>query len=348
MRTKWNGRRLSHGVPAMARITVVALAVFLSVAASSFALEIKIASVAPENSPYGTALEQLAAEWEQISNGSVRVTIYPNGIAGDQADILRKMRIGQLQGGTFANTSIAPIAREAMSVTVPFLIHDDAEFQSALKLLRPILDKKLQEQGFKPLAWAEAGWVYLFSKEPVERPSQARDLRLALPPDEADLVNTFRALGYRAVPVDIPETLSALNSGMVDAILSSPLLAAGYQWFGIARNMLDLRIAPAMGCVLLTERAWNQIPQEYRQPFLESARQAEATLQSGLKNLDEQAIAAMTNYGLKIIPTTPAERAAWRENFEANRERVINSAFDPVTVAMISKALAQLRTADRE
>ncbi|WP_455382819.1 TRAP transporter substrate-binding protein [Salinispira pacifica] len=308
------------------------------------ALEIKIASVAPENSPYGTALKQLAAEWQRISGGTIRVNIYHNGIAGDQANILRKMRIGQLQGGTFANTGISAIAREALSVTVPFLIRDDREFAFVLKRLRPIIDQRLEEQGFKALAWAEAGWIYLFSRTPVEQPEQIRSLRLAVPPDEEDLLNTFRALGYRVVPVDIPETLSALNSGMVDAILSSPLLAAGYQWFGVARHMLELRIAPAMGCVLLSERAWRQIPSKFQQPFLDAARRAEEALQSGLQQLDDQAVDAMTGYGLRIVETSAADQAAWREEFERNRDRVIGSAFDGLTVRMIERDLALLRS----
>ncbi len=326
------------------RPVLLVIAVLLCSASSLSALEIKIASVAPENSPYGTALKQLAADWQHISGGSIQVVIYHNGIAGDQADILRKMRIGQVQGGTFANTGIAAIAREALSVTVPFLIRNDAEFQHVLKRLRPILDQRLEEQGFKALAWAEAGWIYLFSKSPIQSPAQVRAARLAVPPDEGDLINTFKALGYRAVPVDIPETLTALNSGMVDAILSSPLLAAGFQWFGIARNMLDLRIAPAMGCVLLSERTWNRIPAKYQQPFLNAARRAETSLQAGLRDLDEQAIKAMTSYGLKIVTPTPAEKAAWENEFDQNRDKVISSAFDRPTVQMIEGDLAVFRS----
>lgn len=317
-------------------------------ATSLSALEIKIASVAPENSPYGTALKQLAADWQKISGGSIRVLIYHNGIAGDQADILRKMRIGQIHGGTFANTGIAAIAREALSVTVPFLIRNDAEFQYVLKRLRPILDQRLEEQGFKALAWAEAGWIYLFSKSPIQSPSQVRSMRLAVPPDEGDLINTFKALGYRAVPIDIPETLAALNSGMVDAILSSPLLAAGFQWFGIARNMLDLRIAPAMGCVLLSERTWDRIPAKYQQPFLDAAGRAETALQAGLQDLDAQAVEAMTGYGLKIVTATAAERQAWENEFERNRDEVITSAFDRPTVQMIERDLAAFRSRNRD
>ncbi len=342
---KWFKERLR--VSRTARLTLLTLLVFAGVIAAAPALEVKIASVAPENSPYGSALNQLAADWQRISRGSVRVVIYHNGIAGDQADIIRKIRIGQLQGGIFANTGLAPLAKEAMSVTVPFLIRNDEEFQVAMELLRPILDQHLESQGFKPIAWAAAGWLYLFTKDPVRSPDEVKSLKLAVPPDEGDLLETFRSLGFRAVPVDIPETLTALNSGMVNAILSSPLLAAGYQWFGIARNMLDLRIAPAMGCILLSDRTWRQIPQNFRAPFLESARNAEVTLRTGLKALDTQAIDAMAKYGLRVIATTPSETLAWQHEFERNRDSIIDSAFDPKTVELIEQKLAELRADSR-
>ena len=344
-KTKRCGRRFS--VKWTARLVLLTLLILEGAATTVSALEIKIASVAPENSPYGTALKQLAADWQRISGGSVRVVIYHNGIAGDQADIIRKMRIGQLQGGIFANTGLAPLAKEAMSVTVPFLIRNDAEFDAAMELLRPILDQRLETQGFKPIAWAAAGWLYLFTKDPVRSPEEVKSLKLAVPPDEGDLLDTFRSLGFRAVPVDIPETLTALNSGMVNAILASPLLAAPAQWFGIARNMLDLRIAPAMGCILLSDRTWQQIPPNLRERFLESARSAATTLRTGSKALDTQAIDAMTKYGLRLIGSTPAETAAWQQEFERNRDSIIDSAFDPETVDLIEQKLAAVRAQSR-
>ncbi|WP_455382820.1 TRAP transporter substrate-binding protein [Salinispira pacifica] len=309
----------------------------------AYSLELKIASIAPENSPYGRALQKLAADWQKISEGNVRVRLYHNGIAGDQSDILRKIRIGQLQGGIFTNAGVAPITSAALSVSVPFLIRSDAEFRYVMKDLRPVLDSDFEDSGFKLVAWAEAGWLYIFSRNRVTTPDQMQGLRLGVPAREEDLVNTFKAIGYRPIPLDTTQVLTALNSGMTDAVISSPLLVAGYQWFAIARNMLDLKIAPAAGCILLSRRAWDRVPSRYRDGFLRAAAAAERTLESGLDDLDSKAIKAMTSYGLNIVTPTPAQTALWEKEFENNREAIIRSSFDEQTVKTIEKDLAEYR-----
>ncbi|HUX12540.1 MAG TPA: TRAP transporter substrate-binding protein DctP [Spirochaetia bacterium] len=322
---------------------VIGLAILLLPSLTLSGLELKIASVAPENSPYGKALTQLAADWQRISHGTVRVQIYHNGIVGDQSDILRKIRIGQLQGGIFTNAGVADVVRESISISVPFLVRSDAEFRAAMKDLRPVLENRFNAAGFKLVAWTQAGWIYFFSRTPVQSPADMKLLRLGVPAGEADLTNTFNALGFRSLPLDTTEVISALNSGLADAVLASPLIAAGYQWFGVARNMLDLRIAPAAGCVLISDRAWSRIPEEYREPFLEAARATEAGLEAELKDLDSRAIAAMSSYGLKTVSPSTADRAKWQAEFTHNRDAIIDSAFDRKSVSMIESALEKIR-----
>jgi len=307
------------------------------------ALDIKLASIAPENSPYGVALNQMAAEWQKISNGRVRVLIYHNGIAGDQSDVLRKMRIGQLQGGVFTNTAIAALVPQVLSVSVPFLVRNDDEFRYVMKDLVPILDKRLESQGFTAIAWAEAGWVKFFSKDLLRTPDQLKRDRLAVPPEQQDLLATFKLLGYRPVPLDMPETLSALNSGLVDVIFTSPLIVAGYQWFSAARYMLNMNIAPAVGTIVLSTRAWNQIPQQYREEFKASAKRAGQKVESGILKLESDAIDAMKGYGLKITNVTPEIRAQWEKEFEQNYNSIIGPVFDPATVKLVQDDLKAYR-----
>lgn len=325
------------------RFILLLLVVLLGAAGLASALDIKLASIAPENSPYGVALNQMAADWQQISNGRVRVLIYHNGIAGDQSDVLRKIRIGQLSGGVFTNTAIAPLAPQVLSVSVPFLVRNDDEFRYAMKDLVPILNKRLESQGFKAIAWAEVGWVKFFSKEPLRTPQQLKSDRLAVPPEQQDLLSTFKILGYRPIPMDMPETLSALNSGLVDVIFTSPLIVAGYQWFSIARYMLDMNIAPAAGTIVLSSRAWNQIPPQYRDQFEAAAMRAGQKVESGIQKLESDAVTAMKGYGLKVTEVTPAIRAEWEKEFQQNYNAIIGPVFDSATVKLVQEDLKAYR-----
>ncbi|HUX50042.1 MAG TPA: TRAP transporter substrate-binding protein DctP [Spirochaetia bacterium] len=309
---------------------------------SAQSLQIKLASVAPENSPYGTALNQLANNWERLSGGTVQVVIYPNGIAGDQSDMLRKMRIGQLQGGIFASTGLTTVAKAALAVSVPFLIRNEAHLASAMQALRPILNRDAESKGLTAVAWADVGWMYLFSRTPVKTPEQAKALRLAVPPDQQSLIEAFKALGYRPVPVDIPETLTALNSGLVDAFFASPSLAAGYQWFAVAPYLVDMRIAPVIGAILVDTATWRRLPAELRTQFVASARKTEIELQKALAALDEKAITIMQGYGLKVLPVSDAEKSAWQNELQEHEHAIIGPVFDRSIVELIKNSMEKV------
>ena len=322
---------------------IILLLIAFGVTAGASALEIKIASIAPENSPYGVALNQLAADWENISGGQVQVTIYHNGIAGDQADMLRKIRIGQIQGGVFTNTGISVIAPQVLSLSVPFLVRNDNEFSYVLKQITPLLDRALQDQGLRGLAWGEVGWVKFFSTQELRTPDDLKTMRVAVPPEQQAFGDAFKLLGYRPVPLDMPETLSALNSGLVDVIYTSPLIVAGYQWFGVAKYMLNLDIAPAAGCIVLSERAWNRVPQQFRSQFEAAAHRAAQKIQDGLITLEGGAVDLMKQYGLHITPVTPQIKREWQDTFEAHFNDIVGPVFDRPTFDIIEKELKKYR-----
>jgi len=324
------------------------LLLILMVAASTVsaqALQIKLASVAPENSPYGIALNQLATNWERLSGGTVQVIIYPNGIAGDQSDMLRKMRIGQLQGGIFASTGLTTVAKAALAVSVPFLIRNEAQLANAMRALRPVLTRDAASKGLTAVAWADVGWMYLFSRTPVKTPDQAKELRLAVPPDQQSLIEAFKALGYRPVPVDIPETLTALNSGLVDAFFASPSIAAGYQWFAVAPYLVDMKIAPVIGAILVDTATWNRLPAELRTQFVASARETEIELQRALADLDAKAVTIMQSYGLRVLPVSDAEKNAWQDELQEHEHAIIGPVFDRSTVELIKNSMDKVGAA---
>ena len=175
------------------------------------------------------------------------------------------------------------------------------------------------------------------------RSQQLKEDRLAVPPEQQDLLATFKLLGYKPVPLDMPETLTALNSGLVDVIFTSPLIVAGFQWFTSARYMLNLNIAPAVGTIVLTNRAWNQIPQAYRRQFQASAVRAGQKVANGILQLESQAISAMVSYGLKITKVTPRIRAEWENEFAKNYDAIIGPVFDSATVKLVREDLKAYR-----
>lgn len=311
------------------RRLILVLALALSALALLPAQEVKLASVAPEASPWGAALNQLAVEWRNISNGRVRVRVYHNAIAGDESDILRKIRIGQLQAGVFTSSGLKQIVPEVFSVSVPFLIDSEDELDYVMERITPELNALVEENRMHVLAWSRAGWVHFFSRDRIAYPEDLRSQRLAADPADEELRQAFRAMGFRPTPIPASELLTSLNSGLVDAFFTSPLAAAGFQWFGVAPNMLDVKVAPFLGAILISDAAWRRIPNSMKDELLAAAGEVAARIDEDVLGLEEEALVTMREFGLNVQEGTPEILEAW-ESYVAEYETEVLRVFDPV------------------
>jgi TRAP-type C4-dicarboxylate transport system substrate-binding protein len=304
---------------------------------------IKLASVAPEQSPWGDALNKLAADWAKISNGRIQVQIYHNAIAGDERDMLRKMKIGQLQAGVFTSFGLKQIVEESLAISIPLLIQTNDELNYVLKELRPFLERRIEEERFKALAWSVAGWIRFFGKRPIITPADLRDMKLSANPHEHELLQTWKLLGFHPVPVAFSETLSALNSGMVDSLYSSPIVAAGYQWFGVANHMTKLKVAPFIGTIIIDERTWRRIPEEMKPALEKNLREMETRLDNSILELEQKSLDTMKSYGLIVHELQEKQKEEWYEVFEEGRDLTVGTVFNREMAERIQKILEDVR-----
>ncbi|MCL1993553.1 MAG: TRAP transporter substrate-binding protein DctP [Spirochaetes bacterium] len=289
---------------------------------------IRLASLAPENTPWGAALNQMAAEWAQVTNGAVEVIVFHNATAGNEQEVLRRLRVNQIQAAVFTSIGLNSIAPEVMAISYPFLIRDNEELDVVLNQLRPELERSIEQSGFVPLAWSRSGWLRIFSRSPVLTPEELRRQRMGANANEMELMQAFRLMGYQIVPVPT-NVLISLNGGMVDAVNMSPIYAAASQAFGVARNMTNINVSPFMGGIFMNQTAWRRIPERYRPQLLEISRRMEREMDAAIMNLETQAINTMANHGLVIHDLTPAQRQLWFDEI-ARHENALVGPVNPV------------------
>lgn len=321
------------------------IVVLLSVAATMPAQVFRIGSAAPENSPWGRSLNRIAAEWRRISDGRVRVQVFHNGIAGDEDDMVRKMRIGQLQAVVMTNTGISNYSDQLLTLSVPLLIRDQDEYDFVFERVKDSLEEDIAADGFRVLTWSTAGWLYFFSKTRLTTPEQLKDLKMAASQGEMELIRAYQLMGYQAIAVPYTERLAALAAGMVEAYLSVPILAAGFQWFATTPYMMDLKIGPAPGGILMSERAYRMLPADSRDEMIAFAQEVGAELNSDILELEETAIETMSEFGLNIISLSDAEREVWIDELEDSYEVMIGSVFDEPFYQRIRDLLSEYRNA---
>jgi TRAP-type C4-dicarboxylate transport system substrate-binding protein len=299
----------------IAALAVLALAASNAPAApaSAGAVVIKIGSIAPERSPWGKALESVARDWERISNGTIQVRIYPGGIAGSEQDMIRKMRMGTLQGGVFSNMGLAKIESSITAISIPFLFHSREEFNVVFDRMKPIFERMLEKKGFKTMLWTLAGWVNFFTKKEVIDPDGLKKLKVSVTADFPEIEQVWKKMGYEVVPGDMNDLMIQLQSGAVSAIYLPALLAGSGQFFALVPHMLSPTLAPLVGGLLLSDKAWASIPADLHQPLLEAVAAAARGLYEETMNLEADAVKMMKDNGLKVHDPPADALAKWRE-----------------------------------
>ena len=291
---------------------VLLLFLVLLLPASAPALTVKLGTLAPAGTPWDDALKKLAAMWSELSAGSVTLKIYPGAVAGNEQDMIRQMRFGQLQAGAITGDGLEVIVPDMIIPTLPFLFNSQSEIEEVLPQVLPEYKKEFADKGFVLLGWTVAGWINFFSRSPVVYPSDLQSQKLAVSGTNADVVQAWKLTGFHVVPLSTPDLMSGLSSGLIDALYTSPLAAAAYQWFGIANNMCALRMSPLLGGIIVTERTWNQIPQALRPQLEAAAVTVMKPLYADTHALELSAVSVMEKNGLTVNQVPPNAVARWR------------------------------------
>ncbi len=323
------------------RVLLTALVGALLLTTGASALTIKLGSLAPVGSPWETAAKKLAAEWDRISGGTVTLKIYAGGIAGDEPDMIRKMRIGTLNASLITVTGLQDIFNGVKTLSYPLLIRTDGELQYILDHMKPFFDQQLQSRGFKAIMWAPSGWVYFFSRYPVVTPADLRKQKLWVWSGDPDEVQAYQAAGFQTVTVAATDLMTSLQGGMVDALVTSPLVAASSQWFGIATNMTDMKLAPLWGAGVVSMKSWSQIPADLQPRLLEAAQNVADSLAPELQKADGQAIDVMLKYGLKINKVPPVAAAEWADLLQKTFAPLVGRTYDTDSFNMVTQYLGE-------
>lgn len=314
------------------------------IVASASALTLKIGTVAPTDSPWTHILHNLAGQWERLSNGSLTVEIYSGGTAGGESDMIRKMRIGQLQGAALTQLALGRIVPNILALDVPFLITSNGEFDYILAKSRPEFDKEFNKAGYKLLTWSSAGWVRFFSTQEVASPSDLKKLRLGVPAGDDQLLQVWRKLGFDAIPLPIPDIMTGLQSGMINAFYAPPSAAVVYQWFRGALNMSAFRVAPVIIGLVIDNRSWDQIPKPLRKKLVATTNGLESELNKTAENIDQQAISTMKQHGLTIDPITPTIRHQWEKLGAKGADMVVGNLFSHKSLEQVKRYLKEYQS----
>lgn len=324
---------------------ILILMILIAVPAAS--LTVKLGSVVPAGSDWDLALKQLANDWQTITNGQVKVKIYAGGIAGNEENMIQKMRINQLDMAVLTAIGMNKIVPETFVLSLPFLMDNDEEVQFMLDEIAPEFDSNFSEKGFEVLMWASTGWVRFFSRDKATTPDMLRRQKIAVDGNETEMMDAWKSLNFHVIPMGINDTLSGLQSGMIDAFYAPPMGAASYQWFALAKHMNEMPVSPLLGGIVISKRTWNRIPSRYHEQLKQSVVNINSKFNQYSEEMNDEAIKVMLANGLQIDSITDRDKIEWVNLFDEDYSSMVGPGrlIPSATLNMVKARLGEFRAA---
>jgi TRAP-type C4-dicarboxylate transport system substrate-binding protein len=248
------------------------------------------------------------------TDGRVKFKMYPGGVQGDEKDVVRKIRIGQLHAGGFTGVGIGEIAPEIRILDTPFLFRNwdemDYIYRKFDKQFREIFEKK----GFVFLGWAEVGNVHIFTNIPVREPSDLKKVKMWLWEGDPIAEETFKAIEIKPIPLSITDVMTSLETGMINGVYASPLAAIVMQWWTKTKYVFSVPITKATGAVLVSMKIFNKLSPNDRKILLAIGRDYLRKLTLSSRNDNEKSIDVLKKEKLIFTDPSSADVMAVLEN----------------------------------
>ncbi len=299
------------------------LSLALPLAAMAQTVQLRIGSLVPKNSPYHQQLLELGETWRGAQGGNARFTVFTDGSQGGEAELARRMRIGQLQGALMSVVGLREIEPSISALqNLPLLFRNWDEVDHVREKMRPGLEKRFLERGFVVIGWGDAGWVRFFSKDAAFLPDDYKRMKFFAWGSEPEQQSIMKSLGYTPVPLETADILPSLQTGMINVVPSTPYFALASQIYNTAPHMLELNWAPIVGALVVTKKAWDDMSPAGQQALRTAGEQASIRMRNQARQEVDEAVTAMKKRGLVVNRPTPEQMRAWNELAERLYPRI--------------------------
>lgn len=276
------------------------------------AVLLKIATVAPENTSWMKTMHEIDDTVRAETGGAVGFKIYGNGVMGDEPVVLRKIRSGQLQGGGFTGRGLGIIEPSLRVMEIPFLFEDYAAVDRTRDKLDDDLEQRVRKAGYTVLGWADVGFVYLFSRQPIATEKDLKTAKMWVWEGDPLAEAFFKAVGVVPVPLPITDVVTSLQTHLVDCVYSSPLACLGLQWFTRVSNYTNVPVTFATGAVIVSNESFDAIPEQHRSTVRRICHEKFRELTLRTRKEDAEALTEIEKSGVHRVEMQEAEVAHFR------------------------------------
>ena len=272
-------------------------------------------------------MEEYDAAVRKESDGRMGFKIYAGGVQGDEKQVLRKIKVGLLQCGGFTGVGMGEIAPEVRILDSPFLVRNYAEADDLYKVFNSDFAKAFEEGGYVLLGWAEVGFVYVFTNTPIEKPADLKGLKMWTWEGDPMAETAFRVLGISPIPLSIVDVMMSLQTGLINAVYTTPYAAVSLQWYTRVKYMVDVPLADAAGAVLISKKYFDALPPDLQEILVRNGKIYMEKLTKLSRQDNKESIDVLKKQGIIITHAEPKDIQRYIEVGEQARKMLVGKMY---------------------
>ena len=262
---------------------------------------LKFATLAPAGTTWVRMLQEWADEVRRESHGRLVFKIYPGAVQGDEPEVLKKIRFGQLQGGAFTGYGIGQIYSPTRVLELPFLFNSIEEIDYVRQQFMPEIEQGYRDNGYELLGWMEVGFVYFFSKTPISTLDDLKARRIWNWQGDPLGKAFFDASGLSPIPLSIIDVYTSLSTGLIDTVYAPPLGAIAMQWFTKTQYITNVPMANGIGSLVVSRRFFQNLPQDLQKILKRTGAAIGEKLVIATRQDNIDSLAILQQRGMQIV-----------------------------------------------
>jgi TRAP-type transport system periplasmic protein len=309
---------------------------------------IKFASIATEGSTWLNIMREYDAAVRKESGGRLGFKIYAGGVQGEDKDVMRKIRLGQLHSAGITGVGVGEISTKLRILDAPFLFRNYAEVDNFTQKFGPELEQEFAKNDFILLGWAEVGFVYVMTNTPVHGVQDMHGVKMWSWEGDAIADAAFRALGISSIPLSVTDVLTSLQTGLINGAYTSPLAAVALQWNTRVKYMTGVPLADASGAVVVSKKKFDALPADIQEILLRNGKKYMAILTQKSREENAAAIQTMKRNGVQIVEiTSPKTLEEFYATGKKARQSLVGRLFDQDFLSRVEKAVNDFRATEK-
>jgi TRAP-type C4-dicarboxylate transport system substrate-binding protein len=310
-------------------IAVASLMLAVNLSAAVF----KIATVSPDGTSWMKSMRAAAVEITTQTEGRVKFKFYPGGVMGNDKAVMRKIRIGQLQGAAVPGGAMAGVAPDSLIYTQPLKFRSFAEIDYVRERMDSKLVADIESGGFVNFGLAEGGFAYVMAKRPIASVDELRKGKVWIPSDDKAALDAVQSFSVSPVPLSLADVLAGLQTGLIDTAATSPIGAIALQWHTQISHITDLPIMYFYALLAIDKKVFMRLPIDDQNIVRTVMTQAYKKIDAQNRKDNESAYDALLKQGIKLVQPSVEDISEWYNKAEIAQQQAVREGFFSSAIA---------------